>query len=118
MLDLAATPLTDKNCRFRVGNLLGATDTEGVSDFHVLRAIFGQQVCQQLFAESDHCQKTAAGAVIFRIVFQVRGQLEDASAQKSDLNFGAAGVSGFAAVLCDDFAALCFVHNSYSPIFW
>jgi hypothetical protein len=95
---------------FPVRLLFGAADTQLIGKLDVTGMVFFGKVSEELLAQTDHGEQTAAGAVILEVALQVFGEFGDACAQESDLHFGGTGITLFAGILLDDFSFDCFVH--------
>src|SRR5665213_1104341 len=72
------------------------------------------EVIQKTAALADQHQKSAAGAMVLLVRFEVLGQLANTLAQNRDLDLGTARVRFMRTEFCDDVSFLCGCqHGSY-----
>ena len=64
-----------------------AAEAQALYDVLILLRLGSLEVIEQPAALADEHQEAAAGMVIFRVRFEVLGQIVDALAENRDLNF-------------------------------
>src|SRR5262245_16247931 len=67
----------------------------------IFGAVLDAQVVEQAAAVADQLEQALAGAKIFAVGLEVRGELTDAFGEEGDLNSGATGVGSVSLELFD-----------------
>ena len=99
------------------GALPGAlfADTETTNQLGVTGHILGLHVVQEAPALADQLQQPATRVMILRVRLEVLGEIADAFAENSDLNFWRAGIGVVGAVRGDELGLTIFIecHRGY-----
>ncbi len=84
------------------------TQTQTADQLAVSIGLGTAQVRQQAAAGAHHFQQAAAAVVVFRVGFEVWGQIVDAEGQQCNLHFRRTGIAFFALEIFND---LCFLFD-------